>query len=76
MMQTMEIWSTGKCKCPRCGKFRKPTDFPDQPAAINIRDSQAWIHMHIAPGCYKCVEAPNAELTGASGAVAAKRPVE
>lgn len=62
MRQEMEIWSSGRCKCPLCGKFRKPQDFPDQPPAAHWGDSTMQIRMSLLPGCYKCVkvESPNA----------------
>lgn len=57
MRQTMEIWSSGRCKCPRCGKFRKPEDFLDQPPAAHYADADMKIRISLIPGCYKCVPA-------------------
>lgn len=55
MMQTMAIWETGKCKCPVCGKYRKETDFPDQPSSVNVNNERMHVHVHLEPRCYKCL---------------------
>jgi hypothetical protein len=56
MMQTMSIWSSGRCKCPHCGKFRKETDFEDQPKVANIAGNGFVAHVHLEPACKFCIE--------------------
>lgn len=54
-MQKMEIYDTGKCKCPTCRKFRKESDFKKQDGAININGIGFMAHVHIAPKCNYCL---------------------
>jgi hypothetical protein len=55
MRQEMAIWETGRCRCPHCGKFRKPADFPDQPARHNF-DGPGFVgSMSVPPQCCTCL---------------------
>jgi hypothetical protein len=56
-MQEMSIWSSGKCRCSYCGKFRKESDFPDQPSREYFTDRTGNIFgsYGIDPACSSCL---------------------
>jgi len=67
MRQEMAIWKNGRCRCPHCGKFRPPADFPDQPARHNFGGPGFVGSMSVPPRCSKCLS-DNAEISGLSAA--------
>ena len=46
----------GRFRCSYCGKFRRESDFPDQPAHEHFSNSEGTItgHVHVAPACASC----------------------
>jgi hypothetical protein len=67
MRQEMSIWATGKCRCPHCGKFRRPADFPAQASRIRFSGGGVTGGMSVPPQCQVCIQA-NAGLTRLPGA--------
>lgn len=52
MWAELSLWdNSGRCRCPRCGKYRKREDIPDQPTTIVL--SHATIS--VAPACGSCL---------------------
>lgn len=54
-MAELALWEEGRCKCPRCGKYRKRSDIPDQPTYITAVFDGVEAHIHTAPGCKYCL---------------------
>ena len=54
--QTMSIYSTGKCRCSYCGRFRKEEDFPDQPAREYFDVGGMRGSISADPMCRNCIE--------------------
>lgn len=56
-MQEMALYDErGRCRCPLCGKYRRRSDIPDQPASVTVGNSEVRVTVHVAPGCRECVE--------------------
>jgi hypothetical protein len=49
----------GNCKCPYCGKYRKESDFPDQPAHVSFGDAKIRGHISVPPACKFCIKEKN-----------------
>lgn len=61
-MQEMNIRDiNGNCRCPYCGKYRKRSDFPDQPGHIDFGDNKVRGHIHVDPACRFCLETEKAK---------------
>lgn len=57
MMQEMAIRDcNGNCRCPYCGKYRKRSEFPDQPGHLGWDNEYGAGHIHVAPACAYCYE--------------------
>ena len=58
MMQEMSIRDVnGNCRCPYCGKYRKRSDFDEQPGHVPIGDGVNVVgHIHIGAACRFCIE--------------------
>jgi hypothetical protein len=56
MMQEMSIHdANGNCRCPYCGKYRKRSDFDDQPGNIPFGGGvNGTGHIHVAAMCRYC----------------------
>ena len=51
MMQSLAIYDDqGRCRCPMCGKFAKPSDFVGSQQSLTIPGGRATL----LPGCRKC----------------------
>ncbi len=56
MMQEMSIRDiNGNCRCPYCGKYRKRSDFPDQPGHMTFGSNDVIVHAHVAAACRFCI---------------------
>lgn len=58
MMQRMSIMDGyGRCRCSYCGKFRKESDFPDQPAHAYFGDGKSISgQISVSPACSSCFQ--------------------
>ena len=71
-MQEMSIRDArGNCQCPWCGKYRKRSDFEEQPGHVDFGSETVSglipltahsgvtfrVHAHVAPACRFCLEA-------------------
>jgi hypothetical protein len=58
----MSLWDNGRCRCPRCGKFRRRQDIPnDQPITVSLSS----VTMRVVPGCRECLGQGELGLTAA-----------
>lgn len=57
MLQEMSIHDVnGNCRCPYCGKYRKRSDFDDQPGHVDIGGPRFVAHCHVGAACRFCME--------------------
>jgi len=62
IMAEMTLYdANGNCRCPRCGKYTKRENIPDQPTSRTVRISGMVAHIHTVPMCNRCLsDAPGA----------------
>lgn len=55
MMQEMSIRDArGNRQCPWCGKYRKRSDFEEQPGHVDFGSEAVRVRAHVAPACRFC----------------------
>ena len=56
MMAEMALYDVnGNCRCPRCGKYTKRENIPDQPTGVTVNVGGGLARIHIAPMCNRCL---------------------